>query len=148
MMSAQISRHSNLFAYKYLEGMQSKPNQQYRLDKASFNQVKEIVLKEYQRLEAFSNTDAFRFMVLSQLVSNKYPDFKREFINYHGLKNQTEEEEGPKEDGIFVSAYATDQQIIGSAMSRLNGRFPTLAYPQKKSGNSIWRSSELSEKSM
>lgn len=47
-----------------------------------------------------------------------------------------------------MPAKATDEQVISSAQSRLNGRFPTLAYSQKKSGNSIWRCAELSDKCM
>jgi len=50
--------------------------------------------------------------------------------------------------GIFVPAKATDDHVITSAQSRMNGRFPTLAYCQKKSGNSIWRCAEIQEKAM
>jgi len=38
--------------------------------------------------------------------------------------------------------------LLGTSESRIDGRFPTLSYINKKSGFAIWRCSELKSKVM
>ena len=50
--------------------------------------------------------------------------------------------------GYFVPATISEELMLGTAESRIDGRFPTLSYINKKSGYAIWRSSELKSKAM
>ena len=82
------------------------------------------------RLGAFTKTDRFKLM--------KFDDEKkRESINYNSFDN-----------GYFVPASLQDEQVLASSDCRIDGRFPTLSYINRKSGFAIWRSSELRVKAM
>ena len=52
MMSTQITRHQNLFAYKYMDAIVSQ-NKNGNAQALCFRDVKTIVSKEYERLEVF-----------------------------------------------------------------------------------------------
>lgn len=59
MMSTQVNKHSNLFAYKYLEGITKHSKDSEQLTQVSFNDVKKIVLDDFERMDAFSSSHNF-----------------------------------------------------------------------------------------
>ena len=80
-----------------------------------FNDVKEIVYKDYQRFGAFAESKAFEFI---QMKSS----YKREAINWFDVRKNSDEY------GIFVPRGLTEERIYNSAECRNEGRFPTVAY--------------------
>lgn len=50
--------------------------------------------------------------------------------------------------GVFLPSGLTATHVFNSSLSRNDGKFPTLQFIHKKSGNSIWRSSEINRAMM
>lgn len=133
MMSAQNNRHANLFAYTYLEGVLKQKGDHTTV---CLQDIKLIVQKEYQRLGAYGQKKEFKIMQLT----NKS---KRARIGWHDFQAEI-----GGFNGLFVPADIAEDKIYNSAECRQEGRFPTLAYINQKSGHQIWRCAELRQKNM
>lgn len=96
MMSAKINKHSNLWAYKHLEGV-SKLDANDQPAIMSFNEVKALVQKDYERMNAFKFPDKFR---LVKFEDNE----KREAISYFDLMDPE-----TKEFGLILPEGITTQ---------------------------------------
>jgi hypothetical protein len=68
---------------------------------------------------------------------------KRQNINYFDLFDPNK-----KEHGLIVPCGTVASQVLNASECRYGGRFPTLTYVHSKTGNQLWRSSELRQKMM
>ena len=50
--------------------------------------------------------------------------------------------------GVFLPPGISQQNLVNSSLCRNDGKFPTLQFIHKKSGNTIWRSSEINRSMM
>jgi hypothetical protein len=133
-----VNKHSNLYAYKYLEGMQKKEGGE-SLTLVSFNDVKEYVFQDFDRMGAFNSKEFI------DLVDFEIDPNSKRTINYTKF-TRLDNINGEQWSGFFVPVGITTEDLIQAFECRYQGRFPTLSYVHKKSGNQIWRSSELRPK--
>ena len=101
----------------------------------SFEKIKKIVDHEFYRLGAFNPNNFFQLIELNQTKK----------LHWFKINNPNSKEE---QSGYIVPAGIDEETIQKAMICRYHGRFPTLAFINKKNGNCIWRSSELKLKMM
>ena len=107
----------------------------------SLKDVKEIVAKDFERIGAFKDNKDFQFVQLDKE--------RRQSIGWMDIQQ-------PKKDddtdgglsGLIIPSKISEQRVFNAAECRQDGRLPTLAYINQKTGFQIWRSSELRQKTM
>jgi len=100
----------------------------------SFTEVKALVQKDYERMNAFSHPTKFKLVTFEE-------NEKRDAISYFDLQDPE-----TKEIGLILPEGISSTSAIASSECRYNGKFPTLSFIFQKSGNQIWRCSELRPK--
>lgn len=120
MMSTQVNRHSNLFAYKYLEGIQKQKGES--ISSVCYNDVVKIVSQDFNRFGAFARPELY------SLVDFNLEPGSKKVIVYTKLNHQSEKQQLT---GYFVPTEVDPEDLVQAFDVRYKGRFPTLAYVYK-----------------